>query len=169
MTMSAGEGARASPRHSQGFWITNSVANPPLRLLLRSPLGRWMGKSLAIIQVTGRKSGRSYSLVVQYVREGDTAWVLPAHWERKTWWRNLRGGADMAIRLAGRDHRARGTALLGGENPAAVAEGLAAYLSGSPGVRKSLGLQPSATTAADAPEIRELSGRAVIVRVDLAR
>lgn len=99
---------------SRGFWITNHFANHFVRPLLRGPLARWVGRGLALLQVTGRRTGRTYELPVQYRREGTTVWITPGMPERKTWWRNLRGnGADVTIRLAGHEHRGHGTAIEG--------------------------------------------------------
>lgn len=108
------------------FWLTNRVANPVLRRFLRSRPGRRMGRGLAVLRYTGRRTGQAHELVCQYARAGDTVWVLVATAEQKTWWRNLRGGA---------------------------AAGLTAYLSAVPLAARALGLpkQPAASEVATAP------------------
>jgi hypothetical protein len=82
----------------------NRTGNPLVRLLLRSPLHRLASGRLALITVTGRKSGREHTFPVGYERVGDTVEV-PVLWpERKLWWRNLRGdGAPVRLRLRGED------------------------------------------------------------------
>ena len=86
---------------SRGSWITNRVANPVLRLVLRTPLGRRLGRSLAVLRYTGTRTGQPHELVCQYVRHGNTVWVLVGHAERKTWWHNLRTPARVVATLAG--------------------------------------------------------------------
>jgi hypothetical protein len=56
------------------------------------------------------------------VREGDTLFVVSRR--ARTWWRNLRGGARVTVRLQGRDYSGEGKAT---EDPDAVADGLRAY------------------------------------------
>jgi deazaflavin-dependent oxidoreductase (nitroreductase family) len=72
-------------------------ANPFMRLLLRSPWHWVASREVILITVTGRKSGKSYTTPVNYVREDDTLIVL-SH-QHRTWWRNLRGGASVTILL----------------------------------------------------------------------
>jgi len=113
----------------RSFWFTNQVANPVLRLLLRSPVGGRLGRHLALLGYEGRRTGVRHELVVEYVRDGDTVWIKPAMPERKTWWRNLRGGAPVRLRLAGADVDGLGTALEEGPHSAEVARGAAIYAS----------------------------------------
>ena len=59
--------------------------------ILNSPLHPLMSTSTAIIHVTGRKSGRIYSIPVNYERDGNEV-MMTSGWDR-TWWKNLRGGS----------------------------------------------------------------------------
>jgi len=54
-----------------------------------------------LITVSGRKTGRLYTTPVNYVCEGDTITVVSR--THRKWWRNLRGGAPVAVRVAGKD------------------------------------------------------------------
>jgi hypothetical protein len=110
-----------------GFWVTNRVANPVLRRLLRTSAGRRLGRGLMVLRYTGTVSGRPHELVVQYARDGDTVWVLVGHADRKTWWHNLRSPADVELWLAGEHVRARAVVVAGSVDPAQAAAGLAAY------------------------------------------
>jgi hypothetical protein len=80
-------------RQPPGIWVTNHLANPILRPLLRGPAGHRLGRRLALIRYPGRRTGRRYELPVQYARDGNRIWIQPGSPEHKTWWRNLRGGA----------------------------------------------------------------------------
>jgi hypothetical protein len=57
---------------------------------------------LALLTVTGRRSGRTFTFPVAYQMDGDDRVALHVDWpERKLWWRNLRDGARVELRLAG--------------------------------------------------------------------
>lgn len=149
----------------RSFWVTNHVGNPILRTVLRSPAGRWLGRSLAVLSYRGRRTGRRHALVVQYVRDGQYVWVLPAHPDDKTWWRNFDELGDIELRLAGNDLRGRAIALRGRDHPDDVLRGLTVYLRGLPRARKRLGLaaQPSVEPDMD---LAALATRTVIVRIE---
>ena len=74
-----------------------------MRGLLRSPLHRLASGRLALITVTGRRSGREYTLPVLYAQEGDRVTVEVGWAESKVWWRNLRDGRDVRLRLRGEE------------------------------------------------------------------
>ena len=93
------------------FGVVNRAANPAVRLLLRSPLHPLVSGQLALITVTGRRSGRSYTIPVGYGLRDDIV-NIPVGWPaRKRWWRNLRGdGAPVRVRLRGREYAGFGIA-----------------------------------------------------------
>jgi hypothetical protein len=76
--------------------------------LLRSPLHRLASGSLLLITYRGRGSGRRFTIPVMYAEREGTLTIFVGHAERKKWWRNLRGGAQVELRLRGR--RIRGQA-----------------------------------------------------------
>jgi deazaflavin-dependent oxidoreductase (nitroreductase family) len=76
--------------------------------LLRSPLHRLASGSLLLITYRGRRSGHHFTIPVMYAEREGTLTVFVAHPEQKRWWRNLRGGAEVELRLRGR--RLRGQA-----------------------------------------------------------
>jgi deazaflavin-dependent oxidoreductase (nitroreductase family) len=82
------------------------VGNPFMKTILRSPLYPLMGKNVAVISVTGKRSGKVYSLPVNFQRDGEDVWIVSRR--NRTWWKNLRGGAKVTLRLSGRDLKANG-------------------------------------------------------------
>ncbi len=66
-------------------------ANTVPMLILRSPVHRLMSGRYAIIEFTGRKSGRRYATPIAYVRDGDRVLLSTD----SPWWRNLKGGATV--------------------------------------------------------------------------
>jgi hypothetical protein len=72
-------------------------------MLLVSPLHRVVSGQLALISVTGRRTGRQHTFPVGYKCDGEQV-TIPVGWpERKVWWRNLRDGAPVRVRLAGQE------------------------------------------------------------------
>ncbi len=79
------------------------LINPLLKALLRSPLHRLLDKNLMLLTVTGRKTGRAYTVPVGRHESGDGSLVLSAG---GNWRYNLRGGADVRVTLDGRERAA---------------------------------------------------------------
>jgi NADPH:quinone reductase len=69
--------------------------------LLRSPLHRLLSGSLLLISYRGRRSGRRFTIPVMYAERDGTLTIFVGHPERKNWWRNLRQGAEVEVRLRG--------------------------------------------------------------------
>ncbi|MDP9273124.1 MAG: nitroreductase family deazaflavin-dependent oxidoreductase [Chloroflexota bacterium] len=82
--------------------------NPVMRRLLGSPVHWPLSRWFAVLAWSGSKTGRRYSTPVSYVREGTTAYVTTGD----GWWRNLTGGAPVAMRIAGRWHQGSAMPLL---------------------------------------------------------
>ena len=83
------------------FVLVNRTINPVVRAVLRSPVHGLLSGHLALITVTGRRSGRTFTFPVGYHSDGDRV-TIGVDWpERKRWWRNLLDAAPVEIRLAG--------------------------------------------------------------------
>ena len=65
--------------------------------ILRSPLHGMLSNGMMLITVTGRKTGKKYTTPVGYFRKNGTLWVLTSR--NRTWWKNLQGGAEVALLL----------------------------------------------------------------------
>jgi F420H(2)-dependent quinone reductase len=83
------------------FVVVNRVVNPLVRGVLRSPAHGLLSGHLALLTVTGRRSGRTFTFPVGYHRDGDRVTVGVDWPERKRWWRNLSDAAPVEIWLAG--------------------------------------------------------------------
>jgi F420H(2)-dependent quinone reductase len=151
-------------RQPPGIWVTNHLTNPLLRPLLHGPAGHRLGRHLALIRYRGRRTGRSYELPVQYARDGDRVWILPGAPGRKTWWRNLRGGAAVDLVLAGYDRHDHATVIA--PRQPGFAEGLTAYLRTHPPARRALGLPRHSSPSHGDTGPRQVSDSTVLVRVD---
>ncbi|QWF82558.1 hypothetical protein HUW46_05996 [Amycolatopsis sp. CA-230715] len=67
--------------------------------LLRSPVHQILSGRLAVVTITGRKTGRAYRIPVGYVEHhGDILVGSPGNWAM-----NLRGGATAKVRVRGEE------------------------------------------------------------------
>lgn len=95
---------RGAPGRPGGSGVARAlmaIANGSGKWLLRSPLHGVMSGSVMLITVTGRRTGRAYTTPVNYARDGDELTVVSVL--GRTWWRNVRGGAPVTVRIKGRD------------------------------------------------------------------
>ena len=91
-----------APAGHAPFAIWNRSGNRLVELLLRSPLHPLVSGRLALITVTGRRTGREHTFPVGYARDDGRRLTIPVMWpERKLWWRNLRDLAPVRVRLHG--------------------------------------------------------------------
>jgi deazaflavin-dependent oxidoreductase (nitroreductase family) len=81
--------------------------NPVIRALLRSPLHVLLSSQILLLTYTGRRSGRQYTLPVGYLPDRDAMIIVSQHSDLKRWWRNLRGGAPVAVLVRGKRLPAR--------------------------------------------------------------
>ena len=66
------------------FALWNRTGNRAVAVLLRSPLHPLLSRQLALISVTGRRSGHSYTFPVGYRRAGDRV-TIPVGWPAPRW------------------------------------------------------------------------------------
>jgi hypothetical protein len=75
------------------------VANPVVKVLLRSPLHGIASGNITLLHFRGRKSGREFVTPLSYVRENGTVCLMSAHETR--WWMNLRDeGTPVSLEIA---------------------------------------------------------------------
>jgi len=110
--------------------------NGIMTLILRLPLFGGMSKQLGLITVTGRKSSKRYTTPVGYVRVGNNHVHVFTH--APSWWKNLRGGAPVTIRMAGKDYH--GTAVVI-EDHDAIMEDFYNYISQIPNASRPFGVR----------------------------
>jgi hypothetical protein len=79
--------------------------------LLLSPLHPLLSQSVMLVRFTGRRSGRTITLPVQYAMKGDCATVYAAHAARKSWWRSFAVG-QLPVTCVIRGARLAGSARL---------------------------------------------------------
>jgi hypothetical protein len=99
-----------APRGHLPFAIWNRTGNQLVRALIDSPLHPIVSSQMTLITVTGRKTGKQYTLPVGYKRDGQEL-SIPVLWpDRKTWWRNLQDGGPVTLVLKGAKRSGTGRA-----------------------------------------------------------
>ena len=106
-----------------------------VKFFLRTPLHVFMGDTM-LITVTGRKTGKKYTTPVGYYRSDGNLWVLSSR--DRTWWRNVRDGAEVWLRLHGKEATGFAEAVLDED---AVAGQIMEYVRQIPMSAKGLGVQ----------------------------
>ncbi|QIS11360.1 nitroreductase/quinone reductase family protein [Nocardia arthritidis] len=132
-----------------------------VRKTLRSPLHPMLSRSIMLLTVTGRKTGARYVIPIRYLREGD---VITCYTDGG-WWRNLRGGATVELRIAGRNWSGNATAT---RDSAIVTEGLARFLQAFPSDSKYYGVRRDADGRPNAGDIDAAAAHTTLVRIELA-
>lgn len=126
--------------------------NPVMCVVLRSPLGRLIG-SLALLDFTGRHSGRRYRVPVGWHELGGAPFVLtPARWRV-----NFAGGADVLVHHRGRAQPMTGTLDPDADGVAPVVRDLLA--SGTPD--RMIGMQISDGHQVTTADMRRLDRRII--------
>jgi deazaflavin-dependent oxidoreductase (nitroreductase family) len=137
--------------------------NPIMSAILKSPLHGLLSRSTMLITVRGRKSGRTYTTPVNYVRSGDE--LVTVSFKKRSWWRNLRGGAAVKVRLEGKDCEAHAEVA---EGPAEVAAGLEALVRASPRYARYLGVGLDAAGRPEPGSLERAAADRVVIRARLA-
>lgn len=70
-----------------------NLVNPIVRAVLQSPLHRMLDGALLVLHITGRKTGRRYTIPVSYVDLDGYLIVITQH----SWRVNTRDGADLQV------------------------------------------------------------------------
>jgi deazaflavin-dependent oxidoreductase (nitroreductase family) len=74
--------------------------NKAIIWMLRSPLHGLVSKDMMLITVSGRKTGKQYTIPVSYARDGDL--VICSADRSRGWWKNVRSGETVTMQLRGR-------------------------------------------------------------------
>ncbi len=147
--------ARTVPDRTPPSWL-----NAMMAAMLRTPgLERLVGRTIALLTFTGRRTGTRYTTPVTYYRDGDTVVILTKRW--RTWWRNLVSMPEVELRLAG--HQVRGRADVAVDDTELLPE-LTSFLEHRPRDAKAFGITVRDGHVGEA-EARDVLPQLVIIRV----
>lgn len=117
-----------------------------------------------LVSVSGRKSGKMISTPTNYLRDGNTVWVIS--WRDRKWWRNLRGDALVSVRLAGKDASGCGCVI---EDERSVAQSLFAYYRKVPQYAKYVQIGLDKQNQPLFADCERAAQKMVMVRIDLSQ
>jgi deazaflavin-dependent oxidoreductase (nitroreductase family) len=147
----------------------NKILNPLVCMILSSPLHGMMSATLLLITYKGRKSGKEYSLPVQYVQDNRTIYIVVGMPEKKTWWRNLRYGAKVKLWLTGNNVIGDAIVLEGEDEAESIAKALNLYLRRFPPAAKKHGIRLGNDGSFNQDDIRREASSTILVRVNLSK
>lgn len=124
------------------------IGNRIVGAVLQSPLHRLLSGSTALIRYTGRRSGRTITTPVRFAAHRDKIVIFVGNPRSKTWWRNFRQDHELDILVRGRWSAMTGRAVVGADDPEAIAPLLVAYLARFPRVASRLEPDRGASSAA---------------------
>ena len=145
-----------------------SRMNPLIICVLRTPLFHWLlSPGLILIAVTGRRSGRRYTIPVGYQRDSGALIVLVSQARKKQWWRNYREAQSTVIRLRGRERQ--GKAVLISPDSREFARRVESSLQRMPSMARVFGVTDFDKRQPLSREQHEYLAREIaIVRIDLS-
>lgn len=128
--------------------------------ILRSPFHALLSRNTLLITFTGRKSGRRYTTPVNYVCVSDLIYV--SSMKDRTWWRNLRGGARVTLRVRGQEVAGWGEVI---EDVESVRSSLMAYLRADPTIANYFDVRVDSEGQLDEKDVARAAKPRVIVIV----
>jgi len=132
-----------------------------MKFFLRSPAHGIVSKTVLLITFTGRESGKTYTTPVDYSQEGDQVNIFT----HADWWKNLRGGALVSLRIRGREFQ--GSAEPVAEDKQAIAAGLMAHLRKVPSDARYYGVTFDDHKDPRAEEVEKAVQTVVMIRIQL--
>jgi deazaflavin-dependent oxidoreductase (nitroreductase family) len=136
--------------------------NPIMEWVLKSPLHGMLSGNTMIVYFIGRKSGKAYHVPVGYLHKNDS--LLTVSSKQRTWWRNLRGGADVTILLKGKLVSAHAQVA---EDNQGVAEGLKDFIGENQQAARIFGVKLGVNGQLEPESLQQATRERVIVRTSL--
>ena len=140
--------------------MPSPIGNFFVKTLLNSPLYPLLGRSFAMITVTGRKTGRAITTPINTIFIDDVLTVISMR--ERTWWRNLRNGRTALLRQAGRTFPMRAQVV---ETPAEIAAWMRKYFDIYPGYAKYFKVQLGSDGKPTLQELERLASERVVIRL----
>jgi deazaflavin-dependent oxidoreductase (nitroreductase family) len=131
--------------------------------VLRSPLHGILSKGMMLITVTGRKTGKKYTLPVEYFEADGFLWIVTSR--DRTWWRNLQNGAEVELLLKNQPLNAYASLVTNLEQ---VETHLLDYVCQAPLAAKAMGLRME-NKIPNAEDLAREAKKRLFVRIQLAK
>jgi hypothetical protein len=131
--------------------------------MLRSPLHWMVDAEMMLISYTGMKSGKQYTLPVNFIRNGNE--LLTTSLKTRSWWRNLRGGRQVTLLIQGKEVNTISTAY---EQEKDVVAGLQEIIQRRPGYAKYLKIGVDQAGKPSQEDLHHAAADRVIIRSQLS-
>ena len=142
-----------------------AALNPIVTGLLRSPLHGIASASLCVFSYRGRRSGKSYSTPLSFMRDGSTVRLLSSHNTR--WWNNfLDGPVDVEIEIKRKTFRGKARTTIADSD--AFRAGVRAFLTAVPRDARVYGIKLDSNRKPLEDGIVKAAGHVVLVEIELA-
>ncbi|MCJ7513408.1 MAG: nitroreductase/quinone reductase family protein, partial [Anaerolineales bacterium] len=137
-----------------------NLGNRIVTAIVRSPLHPILGPDFALIEFTGRRSGRTYTTPINAFAEGDGYLVISR--ADRIWWRNLRDGASAMLRHKGVEQSVKAEVI---DSPGEVEHQLKRHLAARPAHARYFGLATDASGQLDPARLAQASRGRVFIRL----
>ncbi len=143
--------------------MPSPIGNYFIRTLVNSPLHPLVGKGVAVITVTGSKTGKSIETPINIIRVGETLMAISLR--SRTWWRNLRGGRTAQLRYIGKLLSVHGEVV---EAPVEVATGLLEIFAHYHGYAKFFNIKSNPDGKPNSRELERAASEHVLIKLRAA-
>src|SRR5215472_9859849 len=140
--------------------------NPAVASVLRSPFHYPLSLGLMLLTVTGRRSGRRYTIPVGYQRRDESFVVLVSKAHRKRWWRNYLDPGPVELRVRGRVLKGEAHCLPRGSKE--FHEALDSTFRRYPSLGRQFGISYERGAGLSAEQQQRVSEEAAVVKVTVA-
>ena len=142
-----------------------ATLNPVVTGLLRSPIHGIASANLCVFSYRRRRSGKSYSTPLSFMREGSTVRLLSSHNTR--WWHNfLDEPVDVEIEIARENFRGQAKTIV--EDGDAFRDGVRSFLTAVPRDARVYGIKLDSNRKPREEDIASAAGHVVLVEIELA-
>lgn len=137
--------------------------NPIIQLILQSPIHGVISKSIMLIQYSGRRSGKLYSIPVNYFHlvDDQRSFLATTSQRDRTWWRNFRGGHSSQVYVKGKLYNANTEVIEDNED---VARYLSLLFTENQDLMKYFNISRDDTNAPDVHQINQRALEYVFLR-----
>ncbi len=157
-----------SSKGSSSKVFMKKIINPVVTLILHSPLRFLLSDSVLLVTYRGRKTGKEYTIPVQYAQAGNDIYIVPGNPEQKNWWRNLKEATTVKLVLRGQTLAGTAVVLIPETDSEAILAGFGVYLRRFPALIKYHHIRVEAGGSLNAGDLQRAAKNAVMIRVELS-
>jgi len=140
--------------------------NPLIVGILRSPLHFMLSPGLLLLTVTGRRTGRRYTIPVGFQRDAERFVILVSKARRKNWWRNFIEPAPVEMLVARKELRGMGWVVQ--PESFEFRKNAERTFKRMPWLGKQFGIEYDASTGLTDDQVAHLAVEGAMVQVELA-